>query len=49
MKKKIAVFVKSLTCGDVSKQAVMMAKALTGDYEMHLNGMKFTKYFVIAT
>lgn len=42
-KKSIAVFVKNLTSGGAEKQAVLLAKALAGDYEMHyviFNGRK---------
>ena len=42
-KKSIAVFVKNLTSGGAEKQAVLLAKALAGDYEMHyviFNGCK---------
>ena len=35
MKQNIAVFVKNLTSGGAEKQAVLLAKALAGDYEMH--------------
>lgn len=49
MKKNIAVFVKNLTSGGAEKQAVLLAKALAGDYEMHyiiFNGRKVhKKYF----
>lgn len=41
--RKIAVFVKNLTSGGAEKQAVLLAKALAGDYEMHyiiFNGEK---------
>ena len=42
-KKNIAVFVKNLTSGGAEKQAVLLAKALAGDYEIHyviFNGRK---------
>lgn len=43
MNKCIAIFVKNLTSGGAEKQAVLLAKALAGDYEVHfiiLNGDK---------
>lgn len=43
MKHTIAVFVKNLTSGGAEKQAVLLAKALAGDYEVHyiiFNGQK---------
>ena len=46
MKQNIAVFVKNLTSGGAEKQAVLLAKALAGDYEMHyiiFNGRKVHK------
>lgn len=42
-KNNIAVFVKNLTSGGAEKQAVLLAKALAGEYEMHyiiFNGHK---------
>ena len=42
-KKNIAVLVKNLTSGGAEKQAVLLAKALAGDYEIHyviFNGRK---------
>lgn len=49
MKKNIAVFVKNLTSGGAEKQAVLLAKALAGDYEMHyiiFNGRKVHKKYL---
>ena len=49
MKKNIAVFVKNLTSGGAEKQAVLLAKVLAGDYEMHyiiFNGRKVHKKYL---
>lgn len=49
MKKNIAVFVKNLTSGGAEKQAVLLAKALAGDYKMHyiiFNGRKVHKKYL---
>lgn len=49
MKKNIAVFVKNLTSGGAEKQAVLLAKALAGDYEMHyiiFNGQKIHQKYL---
>ena len=48
MNKCIAVFVKNLTSGGAEKQAVLLAKALSGDYVVHfiiLNGDKLHKKY----
>lgn len=48
-KKNIAVFVKNLTSGGAEKQAVLLAKSLAGDYEMHyviFNGNKVHKKYL---
>lgn len=48
IKKNIAVFVKNLTSGGAEKQSVLLAKALSGDYNVHyvvFNNRKIhTKY-----
>lgn len=49
MNKCIAVFVKNLTSGGAEKQAVLLAKALAGDYEVHfiiLNGDKLHQKYL---
>ena len=48
-KKNIAVFVKNLTSGGAEKQAVLLAKALAGEYEMHyiiFNGHKVHQKYI---
>lgn len=49
MNKCIAVFVKNLTSGGAEKQAVLLAKALAGDYDVHfiiLNGDKLHQKYL---
>ena len=48
-KKNIAVFVKNLTSGGAEKQAVLLAKALQDDYDMHFvifNGDKMHQKYL---
>ena len=48
-KKSIAVFVKNLTSGGAEKQAVLLAKALVDDYDVHfviLNGGKLHQKYL---
>ena len=48
-KKSIAVFVKNLTSGGAEKQAVLLAKALVDDYDVHfiiLNGDKLHQKYL---
>ena len=48
-KKNIAVFVKNLTSGGAEKQAVLLAKALQYDYDMHFvifNGDKMHRKYL---
>lgn len=49
MNKSIAIFVKNLTSGGAEKQAVLLAKALAGDYKVHfiiLNGDKLHQKYL---
>ena len=49
MNKSIAIFVKNFTSGGAEKQAVLLAKALAGDYEVHfiiLNGDKLHQKYL---
>lgn len=49
MNKSIGIFVKNLTSGGAEKQAVLLAKALAGDYDVHfiiLNGDKLHQKYL---